>query len=138
MDRKYCYSAGLKPRVSGIVGGWEKRIEEMGLVGGNGFSRRKWESDENGRARVMERKAKREFSSSFLSHSYLWFAFFLSWSLNSLLGSLKNLGSFILLFRSLRGGFGHASRGNFSELIYGSRKPRDSCYNASITTTTAL
>ena len=60
----------------------------MGLVGGNGFSRRKW--DENGRARVIERKAKREISSSFLSHSSLWFAFFLSWSLNPLLGSLNS------------------------------------------------
>ena len=77
MDRKYCYSAGLKPRVSGIVGGWEKRMEEMGLVGGNG---RKM----GGRGGI-EKKANREFSSSYPSHSSLWSAFSLS-------------GFFILLF----------------------------------------
>ena len=61
----------------------------MGIVGGNGFSRRKW--DENGRARGMERKAKREFFSSFLSHSSLRFAFSLSWSLNPFLWVSKFL-----------------------------------------------
>jgi len=43
LDRKYCYSAGLKPRVSGIVGGWEKRMEER---------------EENGRARGNREEGK--------------------------------------------------------------------------------
>ena len=57
-------------------------MKEMGLVGGNGTKM-------GGRGGI-EKKANREFSSSYLSHSSLWFAFSLSGSLNPLLGSLNS------------------------------------------------